>query len=62
MEILMIILYIVGYLVAGLLWLLLDAQVLHSMYGDIVKTVASIMLWPLVITIRIYFYVEQRWL
>jgi len=58
----MIILYIVGYLVAGLLWLLLDAQVLHSMYGDIVKTVASIMLWPLVITIRIYFYVEQRWL
>jgi len=62
MEILMIILYIILYFVVGGLWVLFDATVLATTYGDLGRTIASIVLWPLVIAIRIYFYVEQRWL
>ena len=57
MEILTVLLQIIsiliGYSIAGTIWIIIDTELLGSRYGNVVTTVVNILLWPISIAYRI---------
>ena len=51
---------IVGYVLKGVIWLLVDCYLYKSKYNNSLETVISVALWPLVGTIKTFNFLKKK--